>query len=306
MAAQKLTCPECETKLNLPRAVEPGKKVKCPKCGTRFAVPEGPAPKAGTAVTAKKPAAAKDKPKDKSKSKPEPAAAPKKPPDDDEDGPATYGVVQEPEPEEDEDEDDEDEDDEDEDDEDRPKKKKKNKPDLTFALDTSIKDPRGPAQALIIRPTNWLMIFSSLNILGCAILWFIFLFPFVFSDSFVPDEEYAKIMDLKLKEDQAINRKGKTELTDDEKAKLAPFEMANMTICLIWVISMTIEIAIQGLIIFGCVKAQMLESYAWGMVAAIVAIVTGGLISIALGIWVLIVLNQPEVKKGFEFKSELD
>src|SRR5439155_3918189 len=128
----------------------------------------------------------------KAKPKPEPAAAaPKKPTDDDDDGPATYDVVHDLEPEEDEDEDDEDDEDYD-DDEERPKKEKKNKADLTFALDTSIKDPRGPAQALIIRPTNWLMIFSAINILISGIMAFWGLFPFIFSDTFIMDDyDYA-------------------------------------------------------------------------------------------------------------------
>jgi predicted Zn finger-like uncharacterized protein len=155
MPVHTVTCPECESSLRSKIPIPPGKKIKCPECGTSFTTPE------------EKPAPEPEKPPVPAKKKPgaaPPAKAPKKSryDDPDDDGLETYAVIKEPEKVEEEKDEDEDEDDE----EGGEKKKKKSKsPDLTFALDLSVKDPRGPVQSKVIKPTNMLMLWSVIVIL---------------------------------------------------------------------------------------------------------------------------------------------
>ena len=109
---------------------------------------------------AKKPAAAAVK-KPAAPAAKQPAAK-KKPFQDDEDGPATYGVVKEPEDvrkEEDPDYEDED------------------KPDITFGLDTSIQDPRGPASEMVAKPSNWLIRSGTIGFISWLLLLLIVLIP---------------------------------------------------------------------------------------------------------------------------------
>src|SRR5262245_49792592 len=53
------------------------------------------------------------------------------------------------------------------------------------------------------------------------------------------------------------------------------------------------------LIVMGASRMKRLESYGWGMAASILAIVSGGILGIAFGIWALVALNRPEVKRAF-------
>src|SRR5262249_31553691 len=157
-----------------------GKKVKCPKCGNGFAVPQdeetAPEPKPAAKTAKAAPAAKKAA---------EAPAAPKPPDDDDDMG--TYAVIRDPDLEEDEDEDEDDEDGEG----GKKKKKKKNKVDLAFELDTSIKDPRGPAVAELVKPSNMILLLGSIMCILMVVGVGFYVFPLIFSDQyFTPEQEY--------------------------------------------------------------------------------------------------------------------
>ena len=53
------------------------------------------------------------------------------------------------------------------------------------------------------------------------------------------------------------------------------------------------------LILFGAFQMLQLRSYAWSVAAGILAIVSCGLINMAMGIWALIVLARPDVRESF-------
>src|SRR5262245_50815528 len=148
------TCPTCKAKLKSPKALAPGKEITCPSCGEKFK-PEGeaaPGAEKGTfafADDAKKPAApakpgAKPaKPEDPKKTDPAaaPAAAKKAFADDDEESAESikkgYGVVQETEEEK--------------------KEAEKNKPKFNEVQEKFKKSARGPAQGLMVMPSNLLI-----------------------------------------------------------------------------------------------------------------------------------------------------
>ena len=60
----------------------------------------------------------------------------------------------------------------------------------------------------------------------------------------------------------------------------------------------------SGIVAYGGVKMQMLESWGWAMASAIIVLLSGGAISIMIGIWCILILNDPKVKIGFTYKSE--
>src|SRR5262249_28818757 len=153
-----------------------GKNVTCPKCKAQFVIrdPDGDA----------KPA----KPAKKSAT---PTSAAKKDPFDEE-GPETYAVIKEEAPKETEEEPDEDEDEDE--DEDRPKKKVQKDArlaDLEFRMNTEVTDPRGPAQAALISPSNFLMLVGALAcFVGIGAIGY-GAWPFLFLDDVV---DAAKVL----------------------------------------------------------------------------------------------------------------
>jgi hypothetical protein len=63
-------------------------------------------------------------------------------------------------------------------------------------------------------------------------------------------------------------------------------------------------IIMNAIVVVGGVKMQQLESYGWGMAASILAILFGGVVGLALGIWCIMVLRDPKVIKAFEHEIE--
>jgi len=59
------------------------------------------------------------------------------------------------------------------------------------------------------------------------------------------------------------------------------------------------------LILFGAVQMMQIRSYAWAVVAAIVAIVACSLIGFPVGIWALVVLMRADVRETFANRSNL-
>jgi phage FluMu protein Com len=282
MPVYKVNCPECEAVLKSPKGMTPGKKIKCPKCNLVFPVPadeEEPTP-------AVKPAG-----KDAGAGRAAPPAK-KKTTSHDDDGGGVYAVIRDPE-EEKKNEDDDDDEDEDEE-----------KPDLTFALDLSVKDPRGPAQAKVVSPSNaliaWGALIVILNLIGFC--WAVF--PFIFSNEWV---EIAVEIGVTAKEGQALPVIERKSLSKDKLAMVEAAEEAFMVRNIIVAIVVAVQMILGGLIVFGGVKMQMLESYGWAMTSSILCIVFGASIigiGVLIGIWCLIVLNDPKVKEGFRVARE--
>src|SRR5262249_10155081 len=150
MPVAKFTCPECHAVLKPAQPVPEGKRVKCPKCDASFVVRAEEVADVQPARAGKK---AASKPESITK-KPEP---PTKPTEDDDEGGGTYGVIKEPEKEADEDEEDEEE-------------REKKRAALEHLPDLSVKDPRGPASARLVRPSNLLMLNGASGILLFVLL----------------------------------------------------------------------------------------------------------------------------------------
>jgi hypothetical protein len=296
MPVPKLTCPECQTVLKPTKPLPEGKKVICPKCGAAFAAGLARAADKAPAVAAKKPKAA---------TKPKPTAKKKR---DDEDADfETYGVIRE----------------EGDDDED-------GKPKIQYAPDLSVKDPRGPAQAEVITPTNALL---GIGILSCLLLvvglsWAVF--PFLFSDYVVDhkeflDDYYKKKNDAKHKtpeqrKDLSAADKGLVDAETDLQVQLRVTLIAMFVAGLVY----------YAVVAIAAVKMQQLESYRWAVVGAIMAMIPFNLIGLLtipifdlddvpwatimvaipcalmlpLGIWSFVLLRNPKVRAGFEYVPE--
>jgi hypothetical protein len=238
----------------------PGKKIKCPKCNLVFPVPadeEEPTP-------AVKPAG-----KDAGAGRAAPPAK-KKTSSHDDDGGGVYAVIRDPEEEkknEDDDDDDEDEDEE--------------KPDLTFALDLSVKDPRGPAQAKVVSPSNALMGWGAIIVIANLVGFCWAVFPFIFSNEWV---EVAVVIGITAKEGQALPVIDRKSLSKDKLAKVEAAEDIFMQDHIMYGVITAVGMILGGLIVLGGVKMQMLESYAWGMVSSILAALGGCSLGVLLGL----------------------
>ncbi len=175
------TCPnpDCGATLKTATRVQAGKSVKCPKCGNPF-VPEKEeaVPAAGTFKLADedppaRKASAGKKPEPK-KEPAAPAAAVKKPfAEEDEESDESirkgYGVVVETEAEK--------------------KEAEKNKPDFGEVQDKFKKSARGPAQSLLVMPSNLLTGAGLLTIAGGIMLFVMGMWPLVFNDAPPGEEE---------------------------------------------------------------------------------------------------------------------
>jgi hypothetical protein len=308
MAVFKTTCPDCGATLKSSNPMPPGKKVKCPKCGKAFTVAEDDGPGRGKSAARKAGAAAPG------------------PDDDDEIG--TYAVIKEPEDDKSRDEDDDD-DYEDDDDEDRPKKEKK--PDITFSLDTSVKDPRGPALIETVKPSNRLLLIGFIN----AVLYLLSICYFVFPLIFWPQEKWvdqSKVLGISHKEDELVPEKEFKDLKGEELAKMEEATGEFMVERLISAGVAFVMFLLCGLWIYGAVKMQNLESYAWSLIACIIAIlvlltfigpgvfwVLGNMesdifllyatfefaysLQILVPIVCLRVLSDPKVREGFAYEA---
>ncbi len=166
------TCPACAAKMRTAQAVPPGKSIKCPKCGQLFApvaAAQGAAQGvAQGAVAAKPPEVFKlaDDP---------PPASPAPPPrlaDEEETGrPKAYGVVIESEEE--------------------LKKYDKNKP--KFNIEDKFKRSfRGPAQAMLVAPSNLLMVQGLLTATVAIFIFIVGMWPLVFNEAPPSDEEWEE------------------------------------------------------------------------------------------------------------------
>lgn len=283
MAENRYPCPECGAVLKPAKEMAPGKKLRCPKCDTVFA----PVPAEAEA----KPAAA-------------PAKAAKRPKVEEEDeGVGTYGVSDA------------------EDKEDEATKEERKK--ATGPLkDRRPKSARGPAQAIVTKPSNQLLGTATMFCVSCAISIVVILFPIVFPPVEKKDEELPPAQRPKV-------------LTPEQKTARA---IQGAVIIAFAVLGF----AYNGFIAAGAVKMQSLESYAMAMMGSIlialpfewgfaypafywfiklvvgiagedyfwhfhfltIATIAGW--SIYVGTWNLMTLRKPEVLAGFQEKSPKD
>jgi len=300
MPVSKFTCPECETVLRPAKPLPSGKRVTCPKCKAQFTVRD-PDEEAKPAKSAKKPAAPA--------AKNDPFA---------DDGPDTYAVIKEEEPKEElEDEEDEDED------EDRPRKPKKPKKDarmedLEFRVRMDAPDPRGPAQAALISPSNFLMLVGTLACLvGVGAIAY-GAWPFLFTEDILSKEEFFGVTqgkdsgsdteqktDSKQKQRKIQVEEGKvvwndrTPSNEDKEAYYKARDEKELWL-IIYMVAGGVVLVYNAFVIIGGVKMQNMESYTWAMVASIMAFVLSfpGLGQLA-GLLALTTLRSKKVVDGF-------
>jgi hypothetical protein len=211
MAAITYSCPECGATLKPKAPVPAGRKIKCPKCETAFTpVPAG-----------EKPAPAKAAAKGQAAAKVEPAA-PAKPAGkslfadadkDDFHDSTPYDVIK-----------------------DQGAEGEK----VTFdkIRDRYPKSKRGPAQALVVKPSNFLLSFGITQCvvsLGFIVRW---IFPLVFWDTAPPRERVIQ--------------------------------------CFTWMGLYAIAFIWGAFICHGASKMHSLESYGWAMTGTIMAIIGSG------------------------------
>src|SRR5262245_10748093 len=245
------TCPNPDCGANLKTANRPpvGRSVKCPKCNQPF-VPEpgGEAKPAGTFKLTddtpdKKSGAAKPGGKPEAPKKEEPAPAAKKSPfaDDDEESDESikkgYAVVKETEEE--------------------IKEAAKNRPKFTEVQDKFKKSARGPAQALLVMPSNLLTGEGLLTIVAGILIFVYGMWPLVFNDAPPGEEELEE----------------------------AIATMLVGTVCFVW----------GGFVCYGASQMQEVASYPWAMTGAVM-----GVVPLLVGIFGIIMLQNPKVKAGFE------
>ncbi|MGL6073619.1 MAG: hypothetical protein ACRC8S_05595 [Fimbriiglobus sp.] len=177
--------------------------------------------------------------------KPPAAAAPPPPPvtnkpksmmDDDDDGVVSYGVLKESEEE--------------------LKLIEKNKPTFGAVQDKFKRSARGPAQGLLVLPTNLMIAAGAISGIAGVGTIIVGLWPLVFTDAPPSTEEYVE---------QFV-------------------QVFVGLVLLIW----------ASLVCIGASKMQSLESYAWALAGAVLAI------PMLAGIFALIAIRDPRVRAGFE------
>jgi hypothetical protein len=176
--AVSYTCPnpDCGVTLKTPNRVAPGKSVKCPRCARPF-VPESGDDAGGTLKLAdepeaRKPAKTAAKPEPPKPEPPKPEASKPFADDDDEDAESIkkgYGIVKATDEE--------------------LEQEAKNKPAFGEVQDKFKRSARGPAQALLVMPSNLLTGEGLLTMAGGVLMFVVGMWPLVFNDAPPGDEE---------------------------------------------------------------------------------------------------------------------
>jgi predicted Zn finger-like uncharacterized protein len=288
MASARITCPDCKSVLRPAKLVPDGKKVKCPKCGKMFTTPglmeEEDRPR--KKETTKKEAIQKEVSKKKSAKaaikkagSPPPSAKPSG--DDDDDGGAIYSYISEGE------------------------KADEDKPDIEYAPDMSIKDLRGPAQAAVVAPSNYMLLIGGVSCL-CNIFIICYSFwPMVFSDSVVNWqavlEKHYKGKGDKNAESRIGGIKEYKDLKDQDLEIVHDAEHEEYIYRFILMGSYILVLIYNGITIIGAVKMQNLESRGWGIASSIMTLlplgpagisgVVGGVFYNTIGAWILEDMN---------------
>ncbi len=349
MPAQKLTCPECSTVLRPARPVAPGKKVRCPRCETVFTAADDDddaheAPTIKPTSKARATSSREGKPSKASSSKDGGTSKPARPAKaaakaDEKPKEEVYGVVKD-------------------DVEEAATVAKKLQ--IDYAPDVSIKDLRGPAVALMVKPSNWLAIIGFTGFFG----WLTLIVFIVIPAAFPLRPEKSDVM--RVGEGLgAVNPGGfggmmfvgvgggggdNSKKFEEETASF--FEVFGIDLWVVgqqpwylfWpaLIPFVILMFVSGLVGYGAVQMQNLESRRWGIAGSILAMLpftTAGvqvvsimcaqfflgmvsddrefitivgiiiatiewLASLGVGIWALVILMNEDVIAGFEYVPE--
>jgi hypothetical protein len=322
MAVSKLICPECKKVLKPTKPLPEGKKVTCPKCGASFAAkepPPDPAARQPKKAAAPRPTAVK---KAKEASKPtRPVEQRRHNLDEDEDeeegGVYTFAEQQE----------------------------KEGGPEIEYTPDMSIKDLRGPAQAWVIRPSNYLMLAGILGFFGWLGFMFIVLIPIIFPLQEKQDDK-NKQQAVQAAPPGGARGGGPGGAGDKAGAKpagssffniwginIAELAEAEWYWTVLTVLGFAVGMVYSGIVTYGGVSMQNLESRKLAIVSSIMAIIPlnsvgavflvclllkvllddsaligpGALLcvlSAAAGLVALYTLTRQEVIAGFRYKAE--
>ena len=296
----KISCPKCGAVLRPAKPLPAGKSVKCPKCEARFVVGQN-----GTHVKKQQPSA------------PPPPVAPLAPPndDDDEGGGGIYSVAT--------------------------PGANDGGMEINYAPDMSIRDLRGPAMTEIVNPTNKMIIVAAAGFLGWAAFMVILLIPILFPVK-------TELEKQKEEQDKLIaERKGEKWTPEPSIMMIGDLDLRAIGdlpwyLAIPCLLPLPLGMIYSGVLAYGAVKAQSLESREWGVASAIMAMIplnAGGLLclltfilsgladfmdlegafkwmyvcvfllgawgtNVAVGVWLLTILNKPHVIAGFEYVGE--
>jgi hypothetical protein len=272
MAVTKLTCPECGTVLRPGKPIPAGKKVKCPRCENIFAPDsdedDPPKRKASADKGGRKPA----------KAAPKASEAPKK------EEPEVYGYVKDP------------------DEEDEDKKIK-----INYVPDISIKDPRGPAQSLLMGPSNKLALCGFIGFFAWLVLLILIMVPALFP---LKEETTKPVLAIGpgLSEVKQLVLPGgmppvpPTKPPEEEKPGFYEIGGIDLAILcdlawyffIIFMIPIVIFMVFCALVSYGALQLQNMESRGWGMASSIMVMVpfTIGGLQIVTGLLVQMLLGM--------------
>jgi hypothetical protein len=286
----KLVCPECRTALKPAKPVPAGKKVKCPECAFTFAAPGAVEPEV------RMPKAPPRKAAPKKPAQGMPAPKKRKGDDDEEEAGGTYAFLGEG------------------------PASGEVKQDIEYAPDMSIKDLRGPAQAAVVRPSNWLIIQGVAGFLGWLGFLVILLIPILFPlDADDGQRKQAPMIASGLgagAEPGAGSWSPPKQVSEKKEGDLGAtfFMVFGMNLSLVadfavWLMFLTalpllLALVYSAVLTLGAVKMQNLESRRWGIASCIMVMVpinVGG-VAMLLGIFgqffFKMLYDEPEAVNG--------
>jgi hypothetical protein len=292
MPLAKLTCPKCHATLKPAKPVPEGKRVKCPKCEEMFTAGEDeadarPGARGKSGAPAKKPAATTG---------------------DDEDV-GTYAVIK--------DEDDTKKKDQD----DRKKRNKKRSRDedeeegekgeegeeedvaAMYLKNLKSRDPRGKAQEIIVSPSNWLLRAGLLGFFGWVGVFIIFMIPIAFPNQPKEGEEAEKDKQGKT---APAPKGGDTKDGKDKKAEEKPPEKGlaeqiqeETWSVVLFVFVLLLGLVQSGMIAYGAVKMQSMESYNWSLTSCILTIIPLHVVPVWVLAWKIVGYIMDDYAWGF-------
>jgi ribosomal protein S27E len=274
-----VTCPECGKTLKPKKPLPGGKKVKCPQCGNLFVTPALAG--GGEEAAKEKVQAGGPGKKEAGKAKAQPPAddkaIPLKPLDDDEEEGGIYSYVQDMTEEEEE----------------------EDKPEINYAPDTSIKDLRGPAQAAVVSPSNWLIFKGFLGFVGWLGFLVLILIPVLFPLPEDDEGERKPIASIGIGLGAGAGARAgggapgggigfvpppapPEEKKEAEKPNPSFFEILGIDLrvlalfpwflIILFCLPLVVFMIYSALICFGGVTMQNLESRGWGIASAVLLI----------------------------------
>jgi predicted Zn finger-like uncharacterized protein len=151
------------------------------------------------------------------------------------------------------------------------------------------KSKRGPALKEVVRPSNFLLAVGVITCTLALIGVVIGAFPLIFQD-FYAEPEMPKGMKYSEWEEKK-KQMGKVKMSDEDWRRLVIWRSLIMGINAVYFV-------VGSFICKGAFKMRSMESRGWGIAGSIIACFT--LLGILIGIWCIVVLNNPIVKAGFE------